>query len=281
MNYRHEFHAGNFADVFKHIVLTRALLHLGVKPAPFRYIETHAGSGIYDLLGPAPGKTAEWRDGIGTLVAAEAPPDVRHLIEPYLRIVAPLFSADAPRYGGSPWIAKSLLRRQDKMMLCELHPAAFTALRANFGNDARAKLFQIDGYAGLKAFLPPVERRGLVLIDPPFEAAQELATAAHALEKAWRKWTTGIYYALVSGQGCRDGCRSFAADLAGQGIKRVLRLELQIDTPAPRAPLARCGLVIVNPPFGLEAEAKILLPWLAGVLGRRQPGFLIEWLTGE
>jgi 23S rRNA (adenine2030-N6)-methyltransferase len=281
MNYRHEFHAGNFADVFKHIVLTRALLHLGVKPAPFRYIETHAGSGIYDLLGPAPGKTAEWRDGIGTLVAAEAPSDVRHLIEPYLRIVAPLFSADAPRYGGSPWIAKSLLRRQDKMMLCELHPATFKALRANFGNDTRAKLFQIDGYAGLKAFLPPVERRGLVVIDPPFEAAEELATAAYALEKAWRKWTTGIYvlWYPVKNAGTVAG---FAANLAGEGIKRVLRLELQIDTPAPRAPLARCGLVIVNPPFGLEAEAKILLPWLAGVLGRRrQPGFLIERLTGE
>jgi 23S rRNA (adenine2030-N6)-methyltransferase len=148
MNYRHEFHAGNFADVFKHIVLTRALLRLCMKPAPFRYIETHAGSGIYDLLHPAPEKCAEWRDGIGTLMAAAAPPNVRDLIEPYLRIEAPLIDAEGPRYGGSPWIAKSLLRRQDKILLCELQPAAFAALRTKIGGDARAKLFPIDGYAG-------------------------------------------------------------------------------------------------------------------------------------
>jgi 23S rRNA (adenine2030-N6)-methyltransferase len=280
MNYRHEFHAGNFADVFKHIVLTRVLRHLGTKPAPFRTIETHTGSGIYDLLGPAPGKTAEWRDGIGTLITADAPPDVQHLIEPYLQIAVPLIGKVPPRYGGSPWIAKSMLRRQDKMLLCELHPAAFSTLRANFACDARAKLFQIDGYAGLKAFLPPVERRGLVLIDPPFEAAQELATAAHALEKAWRKWATGIYMLWYPVKDAST-IASFAADLARQGVKRVLRLELQIDRPAPRVPLARCGLIIVNPPFGLDAEAKLLLPWLAGVLGGRQPEFLIEWLAGE
>jgi 23S rRNA (adenine2030-N6)-methyltransferase len=118
------------------------------------------------------------------------------------------------------------------------------------------------------------------LIDPPFEAAQELATAAHALEKAWRKWTTGMYLLWYPVKDA-DTVASFAANLAGKGIKRVLRLEFQIDTPAPRAPLGRCGLVIVNPPFGLDSEAKLLLPWLAGVLGRRQPGFLIEWLTGE
>ena len=280
MNYRHEFHAGNFADVFKHIVLTRALLRLCIKPAPFRTIETHAGNGIYDLLPPSPGKSAEWQSGIGILMAAAAPPDVRDLIEAYLQIEAPLIHAEGPRYGGSPWITKSLLRRQDRILLCELHPATSKALQANFGNDRRTKLFQSDGYAGLNAFLPPVERRGLVLIDPPFEAAEELTTAADALVKAWRKWTTGIYMLWYPVKDAVTAA-SFAAKLADQGIKRVLRLELQIDSPAPRAPLARCGLIIINPPFGLDAEAKLLLPWLAGVLGRHQPGFLIEWLSGE
>ena len=280
MNYRHEFHAGNFADVFKHIILSRILLHLGAKPTPFRAIETHAGSGIYNLLGPEAGKTAEWRGGIGKLIAAAPPPEVQPLIEPYLQIVAALIDGEPPRYGGSPWIAKALLRRQDKLLLCELHPRAFATLRDNFGYDARIKLFQIDGYARLKAFLPPVERRGLVLIDPPFEAADEFARATKAIEKAWRKWMTGIimFWYPVKDAGI---CAAFAAHLAGQGIKRVLRLELQTGPPTPLGPLARCGLIIVNPPFRLDAEAKILLPWLCGVLGDGEPGFLIEWLSGE
>jgi 23S rRNA (adenine2030-N6)-methyltransferase len=280
MNYRHAFHAGNFADVFKHIFLSRILLHLGAKPAPFRFIETHAGSGIYDLLGPEAGKTAEWRGGIGRLVAAEPTPEVRPLILPYLQIVAPLIHGEPPRYGGSPWIAKALLRRQDRMLLCELEPRAFATLRVHFGHDARAKLFQSDGYAGLKAFLPPVERRGLVLIDPPFEVADEFATAAEAIEKAWHKWATGItllWYPVKDA----ETVASFADNLARRGIKRLLRIELQIDTPARQGPLARCGLVIINPPFRLDAEAKILLPWLAGILGSGEPGFLIEWLCGE
>lgn len=280
MNYRHEFHAGNFADVFKHIFLSRVLLHLGAKPAPFRYIETHAGSGIYGLLDPEAGKTAEWRGGIGKLIAAEPAPEVQDLIAPYLQIVAPLIDGDPPRYGGSPWIAKALLRRQDRMLLCELHPRAFLALKENFGRDARAKLFPVDGYAGLKTFLPPGERRGLVLIDPPFEAADELATAAEAAAKAWRKWATGILMLWYPVKDTRTGA-SLAANLAGRGVKRILRLELQIDTPAREGLLARCGLVIVNPPFRLDAEAEILLPWLAGILRGGEPGFLIDWPSGE
>ena len=280
MNYRHEFHAGNFADVFKHIFLSRAVLHLCAKPAPFRIIETHAGSGLYDLLGPEAGKTAEWHGGIGKLMAAEAEPRVRRLIEPYLHIVAPLLDKDPKRYGGSPWIAKALLRRQDRMVLCELHPRAFAALLANFGYDARIKLFQTDGYARLKALLPPVERRGLVLIDPPFEAADEFAKATEAIETAWRKWATGIYMLWFPVKDA-GACASFAANLAGRGIKRVLRLELQTGPATPQGPLARCGLIIVNPPFRLDADAKILLPWLAAVLGSGEPGFLIEWLSGE
>jgi 23S rRNA (adenine2030-N6)-methyltransferase len=280
MNYRHEFHVGNFADVFKHIVLTRILQHLGAKPAPFRVIETHAGSGFYDLLGPEAGKTAEWRGGIGKLMAASLVPEVQPLIAPYLQLMAPLIEGEPPRYGGSPWIAKTLLRRQDKMLFCELHPDAFANLRANFGNDARIKLFQTDGYARLKAFLPPAERRGLVLIDPPFEAADEFAKAAEAVEHAWRKWMTGI---IILWYPVKDAGTSaaLAAHLLERGVKRVLRLELQTGRPAPQGPLARCGLILVNPPFRLDAEAEILLPWLSGVLGAGEAGFLIERVSGE
>ncbi|HUI19636.1 MAG TPA: 23S rRNA (adenine(2030)-N(6))-methyltransferase RlmJ [Methylocella sp.] len=280
MNYRHEFHAGNFADVFKHIFLSRVLLHLGVKPAPFRFIETHAGSGIYDLSSLAAGKTAEWCGGIGKLLAAEPTPEVRPLIERYLETMAPLAREAPPRYGGSPWLARSLLRRQDKALLCELHPQAFTTLRTNFSSDARLKLFRIDGYAGLKAFLPPVERRGLVLIDPPFEAEEEFARAAAAIESAWRKWATGIYmfwYPVKEG----ETIASLAAHLAAEGIRRILRLEIQTDAPVRQGRLVRCGLILVNPPFRLDLEAKILLPWLAGVLGAGEPDFLVEWLRRE
>lgn len=181
MNYRHDFHAGNFADVFKHIFLTRILLHLGLKPAAFRYLETHAGSGIYDLLAAEAAKTAEWRDGAGSLASAKLSPDAQELFWPYLQIVAPLLNSAQPRYPGSPAIARALLRRQDKMLLCELHPRAWASLNANVGSDRRAKLIEIDGYTGLKAFIPPVERRGLVLIDPPFEDAGEFAKLAEAI----------------------------------------------------------------------------------------------------
>ena len=195
MNYRHDFHAGNFADVFKHIFLTRVLLYLGLKPAAFRYIETHAGSGSYDLFGTEAAKTAEWRGGVGRLVSAKLSPDAQELIAPYLQIVAPPLAADRPRYPGSPAIAQALLRRQDKMLLCELHPQAFAGLKANLGFDGRAKFIEIDGYSGLKAFIPPVERRGLVLIDPPFEDPGEFTRLADAIAAAWRKWATGVYMA--------------------------------------------------------------------------------------
>lgn len=280
MNYRHEFHAGNFADVFKHIILTRILLHLWVKPTAFRYIETHAASGLYDLSSPEAQKTAEWRGGIGKIAVANPPPDAKEIIAPYLQIAAPLLALDPPQYPGSPWIARALLRRQDRMLLCELHPGGFSSLETNLGSERRAKLLAMDGYMGLLAFVPPVERRGLVLIDPPFEDTDEFERATRAVEKAWRKWATGIYMLWYPVKDTRAAA-AFAAGFARRGIKRVLRLEFQIEPPSPEASLARCGAILVNPPFRLEAEAKVLLPWLAQSLGGSRPGFLIEWLSGE
>lgn len=280
MNYRHEFHAGNFADVFKHIFMSRVLLHLGQKPAPFRLIETHAGSGLYDLSASDAGKTCEWRGGAGRLAAANPAPEIKSLIAPYLRIQMPLIEEKQPRYGGSPWIAKALLRRQDRLLLCELHPQAAARLRANIAPDPRVKIFAMDGYAGLKAFLPPIERRGLVFLDPPYEAADEFTRAAEALETAWRKWVSGIFMLWYPVKET-EPVNVFAANLVQRGIKRLLRLELQIEAPLKQGPLARCGLMIVNPPFRFDTDAGILLPWLALHLGRGNPGFLIEWLSGE
>jgi 23S rRNA (adenine2030-N6)-methyltransferase len=280
MNYRHEYHAGNFADVFKHIILTRILLYLSLKPAAFRYIDTHSGSGIYDLAGEEAARTAEWRGGTGKLAAARPPPDVEALIEPYLRIAEPLARLPSLRYGGSAWVAKGLLRGQDRMLLCELDPRAFSNLKANFGFEPRAKLFEMNGYRALRAFLPPVERRGLVLIDPPFEQPNEFQIAGEAVGKAWRKWPTGVYMLWYPVKDAGT-VAALAASFAARGIKRVLRLEFQIDPPVPLGPLTRCGVIVINPPFRLEEEGKILLPWLAQSLGAKRPGFLIEWLSGE
>ncbi len=272
MNYAHDFHAGNFADVFKHIFLTRILLYLKRKPAPLRYIETHAGSGLYDLGGAEAERTAEWRGGVQRLLSAPLEPEAQSLIEPYLDIVAPLVGAAAPLYPGSPVIAQTLLGPQDRLIACELHPDAFQRLKANLRSDARAKAIELDGYAGLKAFVPPVERRGLVLIDPPFEDAGEFARLAKALPAATRKWAGGVFM-LWHPVKDRAAANAFAAALAqgffAGGVKTVLRLELQVATVNAQGALTRCGLIVANPPFTLEAEAQLILPSLSQRLGQR------------
>ncbi len=277
MNYQHDFHAGNFADVFKHIVLTRILLRLCAKEAAFRYIDTHAGSGLYCLARPAAQKPAEWHGGIGRILAASPPEEAPAAALPYLRIAAPLARQEPPRYPGSPALAQALLRRQDRMLLCELEPRAFASLKANAGRDSRAKVFAMDGYMALRAFLPPPERRGLVLIDPPYEQPDELERAAEAVARAWRKWPTGIYALWYP---VKDEAKAAAIGqiFARRGARRALRLELQIDAPSPQTPLSRCGMWIINPPFELDEQAKTLLPWLAKRLGNTKPGFLMDWL---
>ncbi|VTZ24542.1 Ribosomal RNA large subunit methyltransferase J [Methylocella tundrae] len=285
MNYAHDFHAGNFADVFKHIFLTRILHYLARKPAPLRYIETHAGSGLYDLAGPQAERTAEWRTGVLRLAASPLEPEAQALVEPYLDIVKPLIGADSPLYPGSPLIASALLRPQDKMLACELHPDAFQRLRANLRRDRRAKAMEIDGYTGLMAFVPPVERRGLVLIDPPFEDAAEFDRLARALPAAARKWTSGVFmlwHPVKDRAAVGAFARALAEGFAASGVKSVLRIELQIDDVRPQGALTRCGLIIANPPFTLEAEARRILPGLSQRLARSleapRADYLVEWL---
>ena len=168
MNYRHAFHAGNFADVFKHLFLTRILVYLARKETAFRFIDTHAGQGIYDLSAEAAERTAEWRGGIGRFLAAEVPPGAAGLIEPYKAVVQPLFLARPPLYPGSPALAARFSRRHDRMIFCDAVAPAVKDLSLYFARDPRAKIIEIDGYVGLNAFVPPVERRGLVLIRSSF-----------------------------------------------------------------------------------------------------------------
>ena len=264
MNYRHEFHAGNFADVFKHVALTRILLYLQRKPTPLRMIDTHAGSGFYDLAGAEAGRTQEWRAGLGRLDPAAMSGPARALIEPYFGLVEPALRG-AP-YPGSPAIARSLARPFDRMIFCELHPKALEALRTCVGRDKRAKVIAIDGYTGLNAFIPPVERRGLVLIDPPFEDEDEFDRLTAAILAAHRKWREGIILAWYPIKH-RRGVDRMAASLATEVVDR-LRLELSVDAVASDGPLAANGLMVVNPPFTLREEMACLLPELARQLGR-------------
>jgi 23S rRNA (adenine2030-N6)-methyltransferase len=198
MNYRHAFHAGNIADVVKHAILARILTHLAEKSAAYRVIDTHAGAGLYDLHAAPAERTGEWRGGIGRLLQVDADgtvaADVRALLAPYLAAVAASNSpGELRRYPGSPLIALSLMRPDDRLVACELERGAAAALTANLRRDPRARAVAIDGWLALNAYLPPPERRGLVVIDPPFEDKEEFARLGEALVAALRKWATGTY----------------------------------------------------------------------------------------
>ena len=282
MNYRHEFHAGNFADVLKHVFLVRILLYLRRKEKPFRYIDTHAGAGLYDLNGPDATRSGEAREGILRLLENTTHDAVQSgawdLLEPYLAAVR---KAGAPQiYPGSPLIAKSLLRPQDKAIYCEMLPKAAQSLRRIVARDDRVKTIEIDGYTGLKAFTPPPERRGLVLIDPPFERRDEYERIFDALNAALKKWPDGIFMIWQPVKE-PDVVESFCRAVAG-AARKSLRIDLQVETPGPNRPLARTGLIVVNPPYVLEQEARILLPALTQILARG-PGaqFLLQTLSGE
>lgn len=279
MNYRHAYHAGNFADVFKHIVLARILTYLAQKPAAFRVIDTHAGEGLYDLGSEAAEKTAEWRNGIGRLLNVEAPPaDVQSLLAPYLSCVAPLVAQRT--YPGSPALAAALLRKQDRMIFCDAHPEAAAALASHLGRDKRAKIIEIDGFMGLGAFVPPIERRGLVLIDPPFEVRDEFDQILAGLETALRKWPTGTYmvwFPIKDRNAVAHFYRQLGDVAAQAGLKDVLCLEFWTDAIDREGPLVANGLALINPPYVLEAEARIILPYLTQVLGlSRQAGHTIK-----
>ena len=284
MNYRHAFHAGSFSDVLKHAVLARILVHLKRKEAPFRFIDTHAGAGRYDLSGDQARRSPEWREGIARVLMARPPAPVGELLRPYLQAVGPHDAEGRPvAYPGSPAIAQTLMRAQDRIALCEASPDEREALIAALGRDRRLSIVSTDGYVALNAYLPPKERRGVILIDPPFEAPGEAGGIVHALERALRKWPTGAYVAWRPIRDARDDAR-FLNAVAALGAPNILRLELDIG-PGPigahgQEPLTRAGLLVVNPPHPLVGEARTLLPWLAQTLGRGEGGKqLCDWVT--
>ena len=230
MNYQHAFHAGNFADVHKHVVLTRILEHLRAKPAAFRVIDSHAGAGRYDLLGPEATRSGEWRDGIERVLQGVAELSGDGAAAALLRLTSTssrrlIPAASCGVYPGSPLIAKALLRPQDRLIACELEPRAAASLKIALRGDPRAKVLTIDGWMAVNANVPPKERRGLVLIDPPYEDAGDFMRLSDALGDAHRKWPTGIYmlwYPIKE----RDAPDALARRLRQLGVAKILRCEI-------------------------------------------------------
>jgi 23S rRNA (adenine2030-N6)-methyltransferase len=280
VNYRHAFHAGNFADVIKHIILTRLIEYLKLKPGAFRVIDTHAGIGRYSLTGDEARRSPEWMDGIGKLLKAELAAKPRALIQAYLDVVA----SENPnntlaRYPGSPLLARKLFRPQDRLSALELHPKDVELLAAVFAGDIQARVTALDGWLALNAYVPPKEKRGLVLVDPPFEDDGEWQRLVEGLAKAHRKWATGIYALWYPLKEPRE-VNGLIADLKATGIKRMLRIELLVER-AVAGKLYGSGMIVVNPPFVLEDEMKTILPALVSALGRDGASHRIEWIRGE
>src|ERR1700731_3091792 len=277
MNYRHAFHAGNFADVIKHIVLVRILVYLQDKQASFRVIDSHAGAGLYDLTSDEARRGGEWLTGIARVMQARFSETTLPLMTPYLDIVRAFNpKAELKVYPGSPLIARALLRPQDRLTACEVEPNARKLLIDALLRDTQARVVDLDGWLALPAFVPPNERRGLILIDPPFEQKDEFERLAEGFAHAFPKWPTGSYllwYPVKSRRATDTLARQVAAaTAAARPAGKVLRLEFSVAPQAAGERLASCGLLIVNPPWTLLGELKAILPELEKPLGQGGAG---------
>lgn len=282
MNYRHSYHAGNFADVVKHATLAAVIELMQRKETPLRFIDTHAGVGVYDLRSQAAEKTGEWQTGIGRVVAAELPQEVAEAMSQYLRIVAEVGGKrHLARYPGSPELVRRLLRDGDRMIVNELHAEDAAELARRYARDARVKVLRLDGWTVLKAVLPPKERRGVTLIDPPFEEPGELDRLANALLEAHRRFATGtvlLWYPIKD----VAAVQAFERRIAATGLEKILLVEIRVKPRQPQPALIGAGLVVHNPPFGLVPRLETVMPYLARLLAIEGAGSTrVEWLAGE
>jgi 23S rRNA (adenine2030-N6)-methyltransferase len=265
VNYRHGYHAGNFADVVKHVALVAVLLHLRKKDAPFAVVDSHAGRGLYDLTGAQAGKTGEAQGGIARL--AELTGEMPEALSTYLLLVK-----ESGAYPGSPLIAAKMLRPQDRLTAIEKHPEEFVALKNVLAPMRNAVAETGDGYSRATKLLPPPSRRGLVLIDPPFESPDEFSVLAQVLREATRKFATGIYliWYPIKSQAEADG---FTGEVLAGGVTKAMTIDTMV--PAPEGKLARAGLLVINPPYGFAAvmrdAARLIAPRLGGEITSAWP----------
>lgn len=279
MNYRHAFHAGNHADVFKHAVLARLVDYLKRKDKPFRVIDTHAGRGAYNLRDAAAQRSPEWRDGIARLLSADLAADVSDLLEPYLSLARADVSAH--RYPGSPDLIRRWLRSQDRLTAIELQPDDHLALAEHFTGDRQVRVLHLDGWFAMKGHLPPKERRGLVLVDPSFEVPGEYDRLVDHLIEAYKRFATGVFalwYPLKAGA----PIAAFHARLATTHIPRLLIAELRTRADSDAPGLSGSGIVLVNPPYTLPDEVAVMLPALMGALAQGDgANWRCTWLNRE
>lgn len=281
LSYRHAFHAGNYADVVKHLIVNLIMESLCKKETPFCYVDSHAGIAFYDLGSEFAQKTGEFKDGIQLLW--QLPETAIHpLAATYMHTLQAFNPGNNLNlYLGSPAFARHFLRPQDSMSLMELHPQDVELLKKGFKGDKQVHIHQRDAFEGLLALLPPLQKRGLVLIDPSYELKQDYSEVVETLKAAHKRWQQGIYalwYPMLNGKPHEQMLKK----LANSGIKKILVAELSRESShTPRA-MYGTGMVIINPPYQLDEKLQELLPWLWSILSPQQEGkWQVEWLVGE
>ena len=261
LSYRHSFHAGNFADVIKHVVIVEILEYLTQKDKAFEYIDTHAGAGLFSLESEHATKLQEYTNGIGKLKAQDWPE-----LERYFEIISSFNETGSlAYYPGSPMLARHFLRARDRAWLFELHPADFDLLMNNIGRDRQIRVKQEDGFKGLLSLLPPLSRRGLVLIDPPYEVKTDYRQVVNTVILAHKKFSTGTYaiwYPVVD----RTRIDQLEKNFVTSGIKNIQRFELAIAPDSHASGMTSSGMIVINPPWTLMNKMSQLLPKLVKML---------------
>lgn len=280
MNYRHAFHAGNFADVVKHIILVRSLEYLKKKDTPFRVIDTHAGIGVYDLKSEAAQKTDEWRAGIAKLQNATLSPPVISLLEPYFDAIAAENPTGTLRfYPGSPKLVSHLLRPMDHFIANELHEEDAELLRHAIARSRQVKVMSLDGWTLLKAVLPPKERRGITLVDPPFEQSGEFDRLVQAAVEHQRRFATGVLMLWFPIKD-RKRVHAFYTQISALKIDSCLLCEFAIDQIFDAGAVRAAGVMVINPPYALHNELRLVLPEVCTTLAlSRHASYELKWLV--
>ncbi|NPA72787.1 MAG: 23S rRNA (adenine(2030)-N(6))-methyltransferase RlmJ [Gammaproteobacteria bacterium] len=282
LSYLHSYHAGNFADVLKHASLTHTLHYLNQKPAPYFYMDTHSGPGLYTLAAEESQKNCEYKNGIEPLWQARSLPDPLHAYREVIKSCNALEGdpSQLSLYPGSPWIGSYLCREQDRITLCELHPRESQTLIKNFKGDRRIKMFSKDGFQTAIAAMPPKERRGLVLIDPPYEIKSDYDRVVEVLKACHKRFATGTYavwYPVVN----RHTIDRMLADIKATGIRNIQVFELGLETDTSGRGMTSSGMIFINPPWTLWKAMEESLPFLAKQLGGKKGVYKMTQLVAE
>jgi 23S rRNA (adenine2030-N6)-methyltransferase len=282
LSYRHAFHAGNFADVLKHSVLTLVLEYMVRKEKGFTYIDSHSGAGMYSLKDEYAQKTAEYKGGIAKIIAALTDENFPEALTPYVELIQRLNTENSELeiYPGSPGVAKQLMRRQDSTHLFELHPTDIQHLTEFCTRWKKSHVKQSDGYQGVLGLVPPPSRRGIVLIDPPYELKEDYAKAVKTIVKAYKKFNSGTYilwYPVVT----RERIHAMEKDFTRSEVKNLLQVEFCLQADSDEYGMTGTGLFIVNPPWQLKKQLEEILPFMKATLGQAETSFTLAQLIAE